>query len=1178
MPFSLPMNASAYPFYPAYSAQYGGNSTSSPSSPIDGAMDLSRLSYPSPNGSFDHSRRSTPIQRLSTPTYYHTMPQPSSSSSHSSSQHSSIAAVDRRSAVQLHDYTAEVPGVLLPHFQPHKRSTSSSQHLSNIIHHSHHLSTDSTASALSSALSSSTYPLHSPQSSPPYSPRDDFSPPHVPTSVKYGTAPALGIIYDREAQDRHDRHDGRTRRLSDSPLTFSSLPSPFPSTPFPNISSILHPLGGAPAASLVDPRAHDPERLHALISVVFHMEHTGQQQKFLSQLGILYKQLYPHLFVKGMLKDLVDHAVLSGLLKLTGPAGQQQVHLTHKARANAMSYVNIPALANPFGLSHVTNYHTHTPSAHSPSPAPSPSSSPAPVSQNSTDDDEHSGTRSRSGSSGSGSGSGRHTRNHSVQNLHSARATPNSSPMGMPTAAPSNSLPALTIGASSHTYTPPSSAAALSGPATPPTFSSSSYPSFFATLAATVPYTPTAPATFILEEKYFKHEKPRHLTYMFHFRVHACKAFVNKACPVATGDGSKGKGRGGDGGGGGSSDCFDYHSASKTRRRVPRIVSYSNGTFWNYNACRCQAIEKEIKCEKGDACRYSHNKEEIAYHPSRYKTQPCSYPARADGVCTRFGIHCAYAHGEDDIRKPIVLKQGMPHKLVQSNESHYDSLQLVGAGLLMPSVSAGEAAQMSRRMSLNGLEDDFPTTAETAGDSYFSPDDYITPKDCLASDRAFFLYNYATKPCTESSSACANNMCANYHYDNKRRRHPKLYKYSAEPCVNVRPDGLAQWKRPSCCPLGDSCGSAHTLLECMYHPSIYKTQLCSKFDERDPSTWKRCQWGRLCAHAHSRSELEYNEQCMRLAANDAGATSASVPHIVYDYEDNAPAEKLAPTPYYSKSLSRESKPPLPPNRSGVSGVGSNHSSPLSSHTSLTSPAAISALWSKPASNGNSPSSSSSSPAPSIRIPNPIQPRMLTPINSELTSYFTPLGPTVLRDEDEEADESDSIIVKPTHHHFTASSSSTSSPAPSAFVSPLHSWQSTPSGRATPSSQQPYGAADELEPRFDSSFLDSAVPAAATSTGPSSPSSGSSTDMSHLRALLNEESERSAELRAENAALKQQLAAFASQLAAMNDKMNEMDRRASEHAANTVTDATADDKPVVVRVMDDTTKDGAGTSA
>ena len=56
----------------------------------------------------------------------------------------------------------------------------------------------------------------------------------------------------------------------------------------------------------------------------------------LSQLGILYKLLFPHVFVKGKLKKLVEQAVSSGLLDLAGPAGQQQLHVTKKGRQTGL--------------------------------------------------------------------------------------------------------------------------------------------------------------------------------------------------------------------------------------------------------------------------------------------------------------------------------------------------------------------------------------------------------------------------------------------------------------------------------------------------------------------------------------------------------------------------------------------------------------------------------------------------------------------------------------------------------------------------------------------------------------------------------------------------------------------------------------------------------------------------
>lgn len=55
------------------------------------------------------------------------------------------------------------------------------------------------------------------------------------------------------------------------------------------------------------------------------------------------------------------------------------------------------------------------------------------------------------------------------------------------------------------------------------------------------------------------------------------------------------------------------------------------------------------------------------------------------------------------------------------------------------------------------------------------------------------------------------------------------------------------------------CGFAHTLLELMYHPAVFKTTLCAHFDERDPASW-RCVWKRRCAHAHGIADLRSRER------------------------------------------------------------------------------------------------------------------------------------------------------------------------------------------------------------------------------------------------------------------------------------------------------------------------------
>lgn len=85
-------------------------------------------------------------------------------------------------------------------------------------------------------------------------------------------------------------------------------------------------------------RAHDPARIQALIQVVQQLSDSGVSHKFLSQLGIIFKKLHPTLFVKGILKELVDHAAMAGLLVLSGPAGQQQVELTPAGQKIASSW------------------------------------------------------------------------------------------------------------------------------------------------------------------------------------------------------------------------------------------------------------------------------------------------------------------------------------------------------------------------------------------------------------------------------------------------------------------------------------------------------------------------------------------------------------------------------------------------------------------------------------------------------------------------------------------------------------------------------------------------------------------------------------------------------------------------------------------------------------------------
>lgn len=447
-----------------------------------------------------------------------------------------------------------------------------------------------------------------------------------------------------------------------------------------------------------------------------------------------------------------------------------------------------------------------------------------------------------------------------------------------------------------------------------------------------------------------------------------------------------------------------------------------DGSVWCVTVPNGLIIARRAKVDKHSEVTFASRavivgncKEEIAYHPSRYKTQRCSYPLRADGSCSRFGLHCAFSHGDNDVRKPIVLKQGMPHKLVEPSLHMLQEQQQLSAALTGLSLAELNGFSMSghnNSMSFGGGGNGSSSTNNTGGSSHSSmhqqsiqsygadrisqtqppqhmtvsvshpalnahweqqqqqqqqqqssshsssslshshhhglhstdspplhydkysvgrtstgsshsisltappssssshlsvnsglatdltygtaPNSpslqslnsdpaflasldsaqYMCPPEELASEREYYLYAYKTNACKNQTLACTKGECPNFHYQNKRRRNPRVYRYSHEACVVVRPPvahGSAHhdssvWRRPDSCRLGDACEFSHTLLESMYHPMVYKTVLCQNFHEHDRTTWQRCPWKRACAHAHSRAELEYAEACVREGA------------------------------------------------------------------------------------------------------------------------------------------------------------------------------------------------------------------------------------------------------------------------------------------------------------------------
>lgn len=56
------------------------------------------------------------------------------------------------------------------------------------------------------------------------------------------------------------------------------------------------------------------------------------------------------------------------------------------------------------------------------------------------------------------------------------------------------------------------------------------------------------------------------------------------------------------------------------------------------------------------SCPYLHHNNgdtERHYHLRYFKTEKCIHPTNSSGICSKNGVHCMFAHGDDDLRDPV---------------------------------------------------------------------------------------------------------------------------------------------------------------------------------------------------------------------------------------------------------------------------------------------------------------------------------------------------------------------------------------------------------------------------------------------------------------------------------------------------------------------------------------------
>ncbi|XP_059098725.1 putative E3 ubiquitin-protein ligase UNKL isoform X2 [Tigriopus californicus] len=277
--------------------------------------------------------------------------------------------------------------------------------------------------------------------------------------------------------------------------------------------------------------------------------------------------------------------------------------------------------------------------------------------------------------------------------------------------------------------------------------------------------------------------------YLKEFRVEQCPLFLQHKCQQHR-----------------PFTCFHWHFQNQRRRRP---IRRRDGTF-NYSAdVYCSKYDETTGlCPDGDECPYLHRTAgdtERRYHLKYYKTGMCVHDTDNRGYCVKNGPHCAFAHGNNDLRPPV-----------------YDIREL----------QAIENGEVDPVIGLNSLDKERSMVND----------------DPKWLDTTFVLANYKTEPCKKPPRLCRQGYaCPQYHNNKDKRRSPKKYKYRSTPCPQVKSGD--EWGDPVGCDSGDGCQYCHTRTEQQFHPEIYKSTKCN-----DIQNTSYCPRGAFCAFAHIEQE------------------------------------------------------------------------------------------------------------------------------------------------------------------------------------------------------------------------------------------------------------------------------------------------------------------------------------
>jgi len=300
-----------------------------------------------------------------------------------------------------------------------------------------------------------------------------------------------------------------------------------------------------------------------------------------------------------------------------------------------------------------------------------------------------------------------------------------------------------------------------------------------------------------------------------------------------------------------ASPCFCYHFESQHRRPPVEMAAPHRLAYWDVP---CSSMARDSACPYGDACVFAHSREEISYHPSKYKTRRCN------GRGCRGEAICCFAHSEAEMRVWAPERYSywsLVSGRLQSprGPGDWQAPPASGAARNRRPLAVGSQPPLTRHKQRfcasypdvsqcrRGSACAFAHSREEARTPLLSVEQEQTVPSALTEE--FFMYKFKTLWCPIGVQHDWQTCVYAHNYQDARRQ--VSIGYGPRPCPYwAKKDPGADYTQR--CPLALRCPFSHGAKEQLYHPQYFRTVIC-----RDLRV-KACPRQKLCAFFHRRAE------------------------------------------------------------------------------------------------------------------------------------------------------------------------------------------------------------------------------------------------------------------------------------------------------------------------------------